>query len=379
MPMSTGAMDRGGAWRRWLAILGIAGLLTVLLSAALVRPVNAQEMLEIDAGYGTGTVAGQAFGPGAPTILVGDSLKFTVTSDEVHTITFGPGPADMPPGQWPVAGWTAPAGPPPWDFGAVETDGTEHLNTGIAPTGSTATVTFTAAGSFPFFCAIHPGMDGEVEVLESGPAMTQAEADQASMQTSDELLGQVDALREDRLAQAAQEGTTWNVFADATTEPGPMPGGGSGYLELLEFSPDMIAIAAGDTVSWTADAVHTVTFVPDGTDPTTLDPFGTPPSGDGGDYTGTEIANSGVFNAGPQAPTSFSLTFPEEGTFPFYCLLHQGLGQVGEVVVGELPPTDLIDPSSPPAGSPWTGLLAVAAVAVAAAWLIRREQRETAS
>lgn len=75
--------------------------------------------------------------------------------------------------------------------------------------------------------------------------------------------------------------------------------------------------------------MHTVTVVPDGTDPAALDPFGTPPFRDGGECDGTELANSGVFNVGPTAPTSFSLTFPKAGSYPFRCLLHAGLGQVG--------------------------------------------------
>lgn len=79
----------------------------------------------------------------------------------MHTITFGEGPPG-PPANWPVSGWGAPAGPPPWDLGSVDYDGTGFLNTGIILKRSTATVHFTAAGDFPFLCAIHPGMAGSV-------------------------------------------------------------------------------------------------------------------------------------------------------------------------------------------------------------------------
>lgn len=298
------------------------------------RVARAASTLDIDVGYGTGTVAAQAFGPGAATVVVGDSVRFTITSDEVHTVTFGDGPANMPPANWPVSGWTAPAGPPPWEFGSVQYDGTGFLNTGIAVKGSTATVEFTEAGTFAYLCAIHPGMAGTVTVVDSGPATTQAEADADANATEQALLGAVDGLRSDRLDAVSTDdngdGTaTLHAFADATTRPGPRPGGGSGYLELLEFLPSRIAIKQGDTISWTASAVHTVTFLPEGDTVADHDAFTTPPSGDGTDYDGTGLANSGLFNAGPGSPASFSLTFSKEGTYPFYCLLHAELGQIG--------------------------------------------------
>ncbi|MDQ3554763.1 MAG: plastocyanin/azurin family copper-binding protein, partial [Chloroflexota bacterium] len=151
---------------------------------------------------------------------------------------------------------------------------------------------------------------------------------------------------------------------------GPMPGGGTGYLELLEFLPDDVAIEAGDTVSWTAASFHTVTFVPEGTDPASLDPFTTPPSGDGTAYTGDSVANSGLFNAGPGSATSFSLTFPETGAYDFVCLLHLPFGHTGTVMAGlpdsatALPASDFSTPMA---------LLAAAALG-AAIWLHRRQR-----
>ncbi len=355
--------------------LGMAITIALAWILAAALPARAATTLDVDVGFGTGTVAAQAFGPGDVTVAVGDSVRFTITSDEVHTVTMGEPPPGPPP-SWPVSGWSAPAGPPPWDLGSVEYDGTGFLNTGIILKGSTAAIEFTAAGSYPFLCAIHPGMAGEVDVVEDGETTSQAEADAASQATEDELLGQVDGLRDDRLAAVTEDdngdGTsTWNVFADAVTSPGPMPGGGTGYLELLEFLPDDVAIESGDTVTWTASAFHTVTFVPDGTDPASLDPFTTPPSGDGTSYTGSEVANSGLFNAGPGSPASFSLTFPEEGDYDFYCLLHFQMGQTGTVMAG------LPDSSAAAAGggsaAPFA-LLAAAALG-SALWLARRHRR----
>jgi len=281
---------------------------------------------------------------------VGDSVTFTIGSDEPHTVTFGEGPADVPPPFWPVAGFAQPseeaaAAPPPFDLGTATYDGSGFVNTGfLVGKGSTATVQFEAPGTFPFFCALHPGMAGQVTVIEDGATTTPEEAAAAAAATSDALLAQVEPLREERLAATSttenDDGTsTRNVFVDAATEADTQPGGGSGYLELLEFTPAQIEIEAGDTVHWTASKVHTVTFTPEGTDPAAIFPSEDAilaPIG-GSTYDGTEIVHSGIlgFPTGPDSPpvTEFSVTFPTPGVYPFFCALHAQLGQMGVVTV----------------------------------------------
>ncbi|MFN8623474.1 MAG: plastocyanin/azurin family copper-binding protein [Chloroflexota bacterium] len=339
--------------RRRTVAIGAAALLSAV-ALGVVAPVtgaqspNAGAPLVVGVGAGEKTVAGQAFLPGDVTVLTGSSVTFTITSDEPHTITFGDGPKDAAPPFWPVTGFTAPAAntPPPYDLGTATYSGTEFLNTGILPgKTSKATVQFTKAGTFPFFCAIHPGMAGQVTVVDSGTATTQAEADAAGAQTRDLLLGQVDQMRKDRLAATtstanADGTTTYNVFTDGGTgTAAPMPGGGTGFLELLEYTPPKIDIKAGDSISWSASAPHTVTFVPDGTDPGTVfasEQAAFAPLG-GTSYDGTAAVSSGVFlfPVDPSTPpvTTYTLTFPKAGTYGFFCLLHSDLGQVGQVVV----------------------------------------------
>lgn len=338
---------RSAVTPRQAVTLGAAMMLALATSGLASTMVNAQTTLLATAGIGDGTVAGQAFKPGDITVAVGDSVTFSIASDDPHTITFGSGPADVPPPLWPTAGFEAPdpASPPPYDLGTASYDGTGFINTGILfGKTSSATIEFTAPGSFPFICLIHPGMAGQVTVVEEGPTTTQDEADAAIAATDALLLGQVDSVREDRLASTSttenEDGTTtWNIFADAGTEAGPMPGGGSGFLELTEFLPMQIEISAGDTISWTADRIHTVTFVPDGMDAEEVFPSEeaafAPIGGD--TYDGTEVVNSGAFNfpLDPSVPpvTEYSLTFPEPGTYPYFCAIHAVLGQVGVVIV----------------------------------------------
>ena len=336
--------------RRRALPLAVAATLA-LATIGIVAPATSAQgnNLAVTAGVGEGTVAGQSYLPGAFTVAVGDTVTYTIGSDDPHTITFGTGPADIPPDAWPVSGFDAEPvafdAPEPADLGTASYDGTNFVNTSIlGPKGSTATIEFTAAGTFPFFCAIHPGMVGEVTVVESGDVTTQEQADAAGQETADALLAEEAPLREARTGQISvadnADGTqTHNVFADAATEPGPQPGGGAGLLELTEFFPPDIQIAAGDTISWTASRAHTVTFIPEGTDPATVFPsfeavFA--PLG-GSTYDGTAPVNSGVFNfPAPDGSvvTEYSLTFPTEGVYPFFCAIHVSLGQMGSVTVG---------------------------------------------
>jgi plastocyanin len=313
--------DPPATLRQRIAVLSAATTLAIATIGSTAPAVLGHEGLALKAGVGEGTVAGQAFMPGDVTIAVGDSLTFSIGSDDPHTITMGAGPADVPPFAWPAAGFTAPAEglPPPYDLGVVSTDGTDFINTGIlAGVGSSATIEFSAPGTFQFFCAIHPHMTGQVTVVEEGPVTTQEEADAAGQETRQLLLEAVEPSRQARLNATSSfengDGTrTWNIFADAGTPGGPLPGGGTGHLELLEFTPAAIEIAAGDTINWTASQIHTVTFLPEGVDPEVVFPTeeaAIAPVG-GTMYDGTEPTSSGFLGiAGPDGEVvrSYSLT-----------------------------------------------------------------------
>jgi len=78
------------------------------------------------------------------------------------------------------------------------------------------------------------------------------------------------------------------------------------------FTPANITVAPGDTVSWVWQSVgfnHTVT------------------SGSNGNPDG--LFDSGVH----KDPFTFSFTFPNEGTFPYFCRPHLDMGMVGSVTV----------------------------------------------
>ena len=334
------------------AMTGIAATsLAVVAAIAMAGGASAAEPLQVTVGTGDGQIQAQAYLPGAFSVVVGDSVTFTVGSDEPHSVTFGTGPDGVAPDVWPVTGWAPPppAPPPtPAELGEAQVDGTSFVHTGLLWRGSTATAVFTSPGTYVFTCVIHPGMYGEVDVLEAGSTVTtQAEADAAGAATAEALLSQTDAVRAARLADVTiidnADGTkTFNIFADASTVPVDMPGGGGGYLEVYEMLPTGLKIGIGDTVHWAANGAHTVTFPATGQDPTTIDPFG---PAEGGDvHAPGTFLTSGLLNAGPGAPSSYTLTFPAAGTFPYICALHVFLGQQGVIAVGQPLPSAAAEP-----------------------------------
>lgn len=362
-------------------LFAAVAVLASLLGYQAAEPdgVSAQTTLEVGAGVGSGTVAGNAFAPGEFTVTVGDSVRFEITSDEVHTVTFGAGPQGAPPPGWPATFPNeAPPGPPqPFDLGTMAYTGSEFVNTGIIFKGSTATVTFPNEGEFPFSCVIHPGMAGQVNVVATGgDATSQAEADAAADQTEQALLGQVNGLRQQAAAGVTQEkradGTTlWSIPANTKSAPGLVAGGGTGYLELLEFTPANLEIKENDTVKWTASSPHTVTFLAPGQNPGQLgDPFVVEPTKPAPEYNPTQFFNSGPLAAGPPgSPATFELTFPAKGQYAYTCLIHGSVGHRGTINVSQPAPAGAPSTGGPPGddggGGGWLRL-AVAVVAWAA-------------
>jgi plastocyanin len=366
-----------------------AGLIAGLLIVTTAPRAHAATTLNVGVGVGSGTTAGNVYAPGDVTVLVGDSVKFTIESDEPHSVTFGNGPADVAPPEWPAAGFTGTNPPPPGLASLTGTyAGTGFLNTALMfGKGSNATVTFTAAGAFAFLCQIHPGMSGTVNVVASGTTTTQAEADAKATLTENAILGAEAALEAAQTAQVTEtkrsDGTSlWNIFTNSGQAPAPQPGGGTGFLELMRFVPPSLDIQEGDTVKWTALAPHTVTFPAAAQDPSTIDPFTTPRTTNDV-YDGSSLYNSALMAAGPGAPTSFELTFPDAGTYNYICALHVFLGQSGVINVDAAPsvttpPTDIgrlgADPTDQ--GVPWLaiGMLAALAASIATAARIARRR-----
>ena len=98
-----------------------------LVGASALLAGGAAVALAADHAVG---IAGLAYSPASLTIAVGDTVTWTNSDTESHTAT---------------------ADDASWDSGSIAN-------------GASGTVTFSAAGTFPYHCTIHPAMTGTITV-----------------------------------------------------------------------------------------------------------------------------------------------------------------------------------------------------------------------
>jgi plastocyanin len=334
------ALRRG---RRLAALLALAG--GALLVAHGATPLRAQSGMpaagqhwhvQMGAGSANNRLVTLQFYPQTLTIDAGDSVTWTAQGN-AHVVAFLSG-APVPPPDDPAA--TQPAGGSSYDgTGIVRSGLVWPADVAMSPmmmgmsVPTSYTLTFTAPGSYTYYCLIHPGMQGTVVVQPAGSPypQTQAQYDaptaaQAAA-TLAPLVAQVNAYQV--TSTATPDGhTTWYLSA----------GIGTGTAAALRFTPSELAIHVGDTVVWTnTDPVepHTVTFAgPDGKVPEPEDPDAPRPAGSGVED-GTALNHSGFLVRLPGTASSppYQLTFPTAGIFKYECVIHDPLGMYGTIVV----------------------------------------------
>lgn len=101
-------------------------------STAASVPAASVAAASCAAGTGTGQqvgIANRAFTPATLTVSAGSTVTWTNADTATHSVTFDNGP-----------------------------------DCGNLATGASTTVTFSAAGSYPYHCKIHPSMTGSITV-----------------------------------------------------------------------------------------------------------------------------------------------------------------------------------------------------------------------
>jgi plastocyanin len=275
-----------------------------------------------------------AFLPNEIWIHAGDSITWTVTATEPHTVTFLTDRQIRPPFN---------VGCPGFSAGSATFDGTSCITTAVLSKGEKFTVLFPVTGNFKLVCLIHEDMTGIVHVLApSQPVPHDQEFyDRLAQTESGALLADPDAAKP--MHQHSQDGVAVGGGEIVAT------GAGSDTLSVMRFNDPVITVHAGDTVEWTnedSSTAHTVTF---GTEPQDL----VPPSSnvtvdsDGARHgalnSTSDSVHSGFLQAAPQdrvglaqassGVTRFRVTFSKPGIYPYICSLHDGLGMKGKVVV----------------------------------------------
>ena len=259
--------------------------------------------VEASSGEGTDVPANiQNFTHQELAVQVGDTIVWTQQDQTTHTTTSGtPGNLD---GIW---------------------------NSGTLQQGQTFSVTLTEAGTFPYFCTIHPSMTANVTVTEGDSAMPGPTATPTPPPTvaATATATQVSQPTVNPTATATATATTTQASQPTATATATVatPQGATVQSGIQNFTLEDLTVRVGDTIVWTQlDSVtHTTTSGP-------------PKVPDG--VWDSEFLNNGQ---------TFSFTFTEVGTFPYYCTLHSTPGSdfmTATVTVTEAGSADTT--SSPP-------------------------------
>jgi plastocyanin len=317
-----------------LACISASALLVPTLVQAQAWKVQAWK---VQVGVQTEDKAIQvlAYLPNEIWIHTGDSIEWTVATDEPHTVTFLTAGQVRPPYTVGCPG-NAPSG--------ANEDGSGCVNSGVLANGQGYSVTFPKPGNYKLVCLVHANMTSVVHVLDWSVPLPHyqdfyddlaADAKKGLASSSEHAMHPED----DSSALSVSAGKGEIVAT----------GGGSNTVSVMRFMHPDEVVHVGETVEWTnSDPVtpHTITFgaEPANTMPpsanVTVDPDGarhatiSSPS---------DIVHSGFISASPQdrvglaqtpaGVTRFRVTFTKAGVFQYKCVLHDNLGMLGEVTV----------------------------------------------
>ncbi len=226
----------------------------------------------------------------------------------------------------------------------MDFDGTQtYYNSGFLPEAAVFSVKLASnikPGTYHYYCLLHrPGMSGTITVVAKGtsvpkPSEQKAKGDDEFSQMVTKLKPTADQLTS-LTADKAQAGASSPDVQEAGVN---------------EFGPKEIDIKEGESVTWSVDGVHTISFnAPDdaksllvkGADgayhanekagapskspgqPT--DPSA-PPLIDAGNWDGTGFLSSGVIVSFGDPIYQYKVTFTKAGTYNYVCIVHPGMG-----------------------------------------------------
>lgn len=309
--------------------------------------------LKIRAGSGETGYAVNMFLPTSTYVRAGDTVTWTFTWDEPHTVTFGEPQGDP----------TAPAA-----SNTATYDGTGVVNSGLvfpAPGQETTfAVKFTKEGTFDYYCVIHPGMTGQVVVQGEGIGEqdTQVAVDSRGAAAYTSAIG---ALKAAAGSQAAKPvavtagvggGKKYTLAVSSATD---LPQG-----DVMQFFPASLNIGVNDQVEFVSNVQtpHDVVFPgpadlngPPPPELANFDPF----TGDFNYTPGVKLDNSKpvispIIGVGYPAGKTASFSFAKAGAYQFACVLHASQGMVGVINVGTnapLPPNTGDTAATPASGA----------------------------
>jgi plastocyanin len=169
------------------------------------------------------------------------------------------------------------------------TSDTGVWDSGTLNPGNIFQFTFNAAGTYPYHCALHPNMVGNVTVQPSTCTPTPAPTSTATPVPNTPI-------------------PTFTRTPTRTVTPTPTFGCAGGVRNVIiannQFLPQVITITTGTTVNWLNEGPEQHTTTSD-----------------------TGVWDSGTLNPGQ----TFQFAFHTPGTYPYHCAIHPGM--VGSITV----------------------------------------------
>lgn len=241
-----------------MAAMLVSGLVFAsALGSATKAYAQSGKTVQVEIVKGATNLKDKAYSPNPVKVQPGTTVVWKNADSAVHTLTSGKGTTDKSSGKL--------------------------FDSKVLAPNKEFKFTFKKAGTFDYYCTLHPAMVGKVTVDKNAPAAGDSGSSTGKSTTT----------------TTKTSGTIVEIVKGSTN------------LKDKAFKPNPVKIKAGTTVTWknVDTAVHTVT------------------SGKSTDKDAGKLFDSKVL-----APKKeFSFKFDNKGTFDYFCMLHPTM--VGKVTV----------------------------------------------
>ncbi len=327
------------------AVLPLVGGTFVLVSAHGLDNAPRTWYVTVGAQTPSGTVSGMIFTPSHIWVKQGDTIVWTVGSQEIHTVAFGAPPADtddetaeppLPPVINAFEEFEEAVLPP---AGGHTFTGSGFYNSGVMTTVPAASGFPTAVqhyslqidaapGTYVFYCLVHgPMMSQLVTVIPNGEAYPYTQSQYNAQAAKERAQVYAEGFR----AYGKTEGIVSRntVYAGSAVD--------TGMADVMRFVRTNTVVKVGSWVTFknlTGDP-HTITIG----DENAIPGGGLLPYGNVSDIEPGMNYSSGIIGHafgevfGLNLPSTASFHFGHVGVYHFYCIFHDYEGMVGTITV----------------------------------------------
>ena len=316
--------------RRSSVFLAVFALLLAAMPALLTSNAHAASPTKtrtwkvmVGAESTSGAVQTMGYGPKKIWINAGDTVRWVANSMEPHTVSFAD--AEHPAVEFDLATtyMTVQTSKHTIKRGQFRSSGIMAPEPdAIFPDAvSTYDLKFLEPGKYRYLCYLHgEAMKAVVVVRKAGKPYPYTQAEYNMMAT------------EAANADIEHGLDLWGDAMGASSSHHVYMGASDMRAMVNRFIPGNVTVKVGESVTFDMaknafPVPHTVTFGPPPANP--FAPTGDPTNFQGGALSSGVILPPGF---GPP-PSSFTVKFTKAGTYSYVCLLHAGMGMVGQVVV----------------------------------------------